>query len=90
MDRIHFAVLWASLELEFFRYPRILISDDIEDKGMHPVRSQNFQRLIVALSKEFNVAHQIIFTTSMIDPELDKTDLCIGPAHGPKNKTLNF
>ena len=53
-------------------------------------RSQNFQRLIVALSKEFEVSHQIIFTTSMIDPELDKTDLCVGPAYGPDNKTLRF
>jgi uncharacterized Zn finger protein (UPF0148 family) len=89
-NSIHFAIFWASLELPFFRYPRLFISDDIEDKGMHPTRSQNFQRLIVALSKEFDVSHQIIFTTSMIDPELDKTDLCIGPAYGPNNKTLSF
>jgi hypothetical protein len=89
-NSIHFAIFWASLELPFFRYPRLFISDDIEDKGMHPTRSQNFQRLIVALSQEFEVAHQIIFTTSMIDPELDKTDLCIGPAYGPTNKTLRF
>lgn len=89
-NSIHFALFWASLELPFIRYPRLFISDDIEDKGMHPTRSQNFQRLIVALSQEFGVAHQIIFTTSMIDPELDNTGLCVGPSYGPKNKSLSF
>ena len=89
-NSIHFAIFWASLELPFFRYPRLFISDDIEDKGMHPVRSQNFQRLIVSLSQEFKVSHQIIFTTSMIDPELDKSDHCVGPAYGPNNKTLKI
>ena len=89
-NSIHFAIFWASLELPFFRYPRLFISDDIEDKGMHPTRSQNFQRLIAALSQDFEVAHQIIFTTSMIDPELDKSALCIGPSYGPGNKTLSL
>jgi hypothetical protein len=89
-NSIHFAIFWASLELPFFRYPRLFISDDIEDKGMHPVRSQNFQRVIVGLSQEFKVSHQLIFTTSMIDPELDKTDMCIGPSYGPNNKTLKL
>lgn len=89
-NSIHFALLFASLEREFFRYPRFILCDNMEDKGMKPERSQNFQRAVVALSQASGVEHQIIFTTSMIDPSLDKPEFCIGPNYVNNLKTLDF
>jgi hypothetical protein len=87
-NSIHFAFMFASLELPFFRYPRLIICDNIEDKGMTPERSRNFQLNIVALSKASNVEHQIIFTTSMVDPSLDTPEFTIGPNYVDGLKTL--
>jgi len=87
---IHFAILLASLELPFFRYPRFLVDDNIEDKGMEAARSHNFQKLIVDFSDQATVQHQIIFTTSMIAAELDTPARCVGPFYTPEHKTLQF
>jgi AAA domain len=87
---VHFAIFFASLDLAFFRYPKFIVNDNIEDKGMEEGRSQNFQRLVVEYSQRAAVKHQIIFTTSMIAPELDGTELCVGPAYTRENKTLKF
>jgi hypothetical protein len=89
-NSIHFGILFASLDLDFFRYPRFLLCDNIEDKGMTMQRSQNFQRHVVAMSKAAKVEHQIIFTTSMIDPSLDTLEFCIGPNYTDGHKTLNI
>ena len=87
---IHFSIFFASCELEFFRYPRLIICDNMEDKGMQPDRSQNFQKLVVQVSKSLKVEHQIIFTTSMIAPDLNDTALCIGTEYSKDNKSLYF
>jgi hypothetical protein len=89
-NSIHFAILFASLDLDFFRYPRLIICDNMEDKGMKPERSQNFQRMVVKLSQDAKVQHQIIFTTSMIDPALDSSPLCVGPNYTANLKTLSL
>ncbi|OGR42032.1 MAG: hypothetical protein A2X28_03560 [Elusimicrobia bacterium GWA2_56_46] len=87
---IHFAMFFASAELDFFRYPRFILCDNIEDKGMEEVRSQNFQRCIVELSVACKSEHQIIFTTSMIDPTLDNTAYCVGKFYTQAKKTLKI
>ena len=87
-NAVHFAILFTSLELDFFRYPRFIVCDNIEDKGMVAARSQNFQRLVVKRSSEYEVAHQIIFTTSMIAPELNNVDYCIGDDYTHEKKSL--
>lgn len=89
-NSIHFGILFASLDLDFVRYPRFILSDNIEDKGMTQERSQNFQRLVVKKSREANVEHQIIFTTSMIDPTLDTEEYCVGPKYIKGLKTLKI
>lgn len=89
-NSIHLALLFSSLDLTFFRYPRLLIIDNIEDKGMEPSRSQNFQRVISEYSNKFDVEHQIIFTTSMIDSSLDIKELCVGDKYSDTNKSLKF
>jgi len=89
-NSVHFALLFSSLELDFMRYPRFILCDNIEDKGMEEVRSRNFQRLIADISNKIPVAHQIIFTTSMIDASLDTDTYCIGTAYDDTHHTLEF
>jgi len=89
-NSVHFAIFFASLDLDFFRYPRFILCDNMEDKGMEEERSRNFQRVIVDLARKFEVKHQIIFTTSMIDPSLNNTELCIGDDYNEDNKSLNI
>jgi len=72
-----------------FWHPKFILMDNIEDKGMEPERSHNFQRLIVEESNAAKFPHQIIFTTSMIDPALENSGLTVGPKYTRTNKTLS-
>jgi hypothetical protein len=72
------AFLAASTKHGFFRHPRFCIIDTIEDKGMEPQRSHNFQLQIARVSNESKVQHQIIFATAMIAPDLDDERFTIG------------
>lgn len=87
---VHFSLLFASLELDFLRYPKLVVNDNIEDKGMEEERSQNLQRVVVELSKKAKVRHQIILATSMVDPTIETAEFCIGPVYALQNKTLQF
>ena len=87
---IHYAIFFASLELLTFRYPRFILCDDMEDKGMEESRSQNFQKTIVKFSKKYSNDFQIIFTTSMIDPSLDKNPPCVGDKYSRENKSVKM
>lgn len=61
-----------------FRHPRFLMLDTIEDKGMEPERSHNFQNQILKVSNESPVEHQIIYATAMIAPDLDDEQYLVG------------
>lgn len=89
-NSFHIALLQASLELDFFRYPRFALIDNVEDKGMEPPRSHNFQSLVVAVSESANVEHQVIMTTSMLNPDLDSKAWVIGPKYTHRLRTLQF
>jgi hypothetical protein len=89
-NAILFSIFFASLDLEFFRYPRFILCDNMEDKGMEKERSQNFQNLITSISARYQTEHQIIFTTSMISNELDNTNYCVGDSYTRHNKTLKI
>lgn len=88
-NSVSFGIFFSSLIKDFFRYPRFIICDNVEDKGMEEARSKNFQRIIYRLSANSNVKHQIIMTTSMVDEELNKIEeLCVGEFYSAENKTL--
>ena len=55
----------ASLEDQSFMYPRFLMIDTTEDKGMEPERSHQFQNQILETSQNAKSRHQVIFATSM-------------------------
>ena len=72
-----------------FNLPRWMLFDNIEDKGMVEERSWNFQRLLVVMSQAATVTHQIIFTTSKIAPELDRSELVVGRRYERAARSLN-
>jgi hypothetical protein len=82
-------LLAATVDDQFY-HPRFAIFDNIEDKGMEQDRSHNFQKMIVRLSSEARLQHQIIFTTSMLDPELEMESLVVGPHYTHEKRTLAF
>ena len=84
----HLALLAASAKHEFFRVPRFLLLDGIEDGGQEIERSHHLQELVVKLSKSLPADHQIIFATSQIAPSLHDSDLVVGKASTVDDKTL--
>ena len=89
-NSFHFALLWASAIHSFFNYPRLAIFDNIEDKGMELARSHNFQLTLVNLSEKMGVDHQIIFTTSMVAPDLNNSKYTVGDYYNHNNKSLRM
>lgn len=81
--------LAAATKDEKFRHPRLCIIDTIEDKGMEPVRSHNFQNLIAKVSRASRVDHQIIFATAMIASDLDSPEFTVGQFSTRDKPTLN-
>jgi len=73
-----------------YRFPRFLLMDNIEDKGMMPIRSHNFQDIMVEMCEEIEQPYQLIYTTSMISPRLDNSSYCRGIFYKKGTHTLEF
>lgn len=73
-----------------FRHLRFCMVDTIEDKGMEPERSHNFQNQILRVSNHAEVEHQIIYATSMISPDLDDERFTIGKFSTRDDPTLRI
>ncbi len=82
------ALLLAPTEDKMFYHPRFILMDNIEDKGMEPERSHNFQKLIIELSEQTETPHQIIFTTSTPSPEIDMSLYSVGIFYTNTVRTL--
>ena len=89
-----YALFFASLQLDEMKYPRLMFTDNMEDKGIEEDRARNFQRVVVrrlkelAESKDSHPAYQLIFATSNIAQELDKPEYTIGDYYTQDNKSL--
>ena len=84
-----FALLFASLKVDSMMYPRLLFSDNMEDKGLTEDRVVNFQRTVVNLLSEApQDDFQLIFATSMIAPELDDKRYTVGDEYTVSHKSL--
>lgn len=86
----HLALLMASCRQPFFRFPRLTIIDGVEDGGMEPDRSFNFQKLVRNISESTNVVHQIILTTSHMYPELDDPRYVVGASFTHEHKSIGL
>jgi len=80
--------LTAAAMHRYFRHPRFLMMDSIEDKGMEVERAQNFQRMIVANVKKAASESQVIFGTSMIAPDLETDEYVVGRRSTRESRTL--
>lgn len=95
-----FALLFASLQVDTMMYPRLLFSDNMEDKGMEEERAKNFQRMVVRRLQELETRnlnpdtgtlepnYQLIFATSNIADELNTPAYTIGEEYSQSNKSL--
>ncbi|SEB21546.1 ATP-binding protein [Pedobacter hartonius] len=84
-----FALFLASLSIPEMRYPRFILADNMEDKGIEEKRAQNFQKILIERLKDFDpTTYQVIYTTSYITDELNKSDLVVGKFHTIGNRTL--
>ncbi len=89
-NAIRVAIFIASVLDRKVRLPRLMLMDNIEDKGMMAERSQNFQRLLVSECDLLTNDYQMIFTTSMIDPVLNKSEYVAGPFYKKGEHTLKI
>lgn len=86
-----FAIFLASLDVPFMRYPRFLLADNMEDKGIEPQRAQELQRtLIHLLSRYPQDTYQLIYTTSYITPDLNQSPYTVGPYYTVDHKSLQL
>ena len=81
--------LAAGVDPEFC-HPRFLLIDNVEDKGMEEARSHLFQDTIVKRSTDLRFPHQVIFTTSMMNPDLELDEYTIGPAYTIERRSLDL
>lgn len=81
--------LAAGFDHQFY-HPRFLLMDNMEDKGMQERRSRNAQKVLVENVTEIPIPYQVIYTTSMMNPELELDDYVVGPAYTTTRKTLDF
>ena len=89
-NSIRLAIFLHTVDDKYSRLPNFLIMDNIEDKGMVDERSHNFQRIIVSECDKLQEGYQLIFSTSMIAPDLNGTAMCVGPMYEKGMHTLNF
>jgi len=78
----------AACAKPYFRHPRFVMLDTIEDKGMEAARSHNFQSICVSVSEASVSRHQIIFGTAMIAPLLDTPAYTVGRFYTRQNPSL--
>lgn len=90
-NSICFSMFFASLKNDFMYYPRFILCDNTEDKGMQPERSHAFQRTAAKLSSRYqDIPHQIILTTSMIADDMNIPEYTIGHFFTEENMALQF
>lgn len=84
-----FAIFLASLSIEKMRFPRFILCDNMEDKGIELIRVHNFQKILIEYLKDFNFEnYQAIYTTSFIPEEYNNPKYCVGEFYTEENPSL--
>ncbi|WP_331137677.1 AAA family ATPase [Flavobacterium sp.] len=84
-----FAIFLASLSNDKMRFPRFILCDNMEDKGIELARVHNFQRILISYLKAYDPqSYQLIYTTSFIPDELNNTNYCVGDFYTEQNPSL--
>lgn len=84
-----FAFFLASLSVDGMRFPRFIIADNMEDKGIELARAQNLQKILIERATELaGDDFQLIYTTSYISEELESSSYVVGDAYTQTNPSL--
>lgn len=84
-----FSLFFASLDIDWMRYPRFIFADNMEDKGIEEGRAQKFQKTLIARLQQYDTdSYQVIYTTSYITPELDHSEYVVGDHYDSDNMSL--
>ena len=84
-----FAIFLASLTVDNMRFPRFIFADNMEDKGIEMKRAQNLQKLLIDRTSNFDASSfQMIYTTSYITDELNKSSYVVGDYYTKENPSL--
>ncbi|WP_372482893.1 AAA family ATPase [Elizabethkingia anophelis] len=84
-----YAIFLSSLSANSMRYPRFILCDNMEDKGIEWTRVHNFQKILLDYLKNFDKnTYQVIYTTSFILPELNNAKYCVGEFYTQNNPSL--
>lgn len=84
-----FAIFLASLSIEKMRYPRFILCDNMEDKGIQIERVHNFQKILIEYLNDFDSSnYQAIYTTSFIPEEYNNSNYCVGDFYSEENPSL--
>jgi hypothetical protein len=85
----HLALLTTSMELDYMRLPRFMMLDGIDDGGMEKNRSHNLQRIIVDECANYTHPFQLVFATSEVTPEIEKSNLVVSRYFEPSSRSLD-
>ena len=84
-----FSLFFASLDINWMRYPRFIFADNMEDKGIEQHRAQMFQKTLIDRLKQYDTdCYQVIYTTSYITDELDHSEYVVGEHYDMNHKSL--
>ncbi len=88
-----FAIFLASLQIDSMRFPRFILCDNMEDKGIEEKRAQNFQKIIIDEAEKYDASKfQMIYTTSFISEDLKSSPYRVGEYYtkdSPSLKNVN-
>lgn len=89
-NAIYLGVLFASLRHRAMRHLKMLMLENLEDKGMEPGRYYNLHRSIVQKSNSTISPHQIIVGTADFAPDLRDQVFLVGRKYTHETKTLRI
>ena len=84
----HLAILIASTQKEYMRFPRLLILDGIENGGMSDARSRNFQKIVKKETDKITTKFQVFIATRSLYEELNDVQYLAGQELTSTNKSL--
>lgn len=85
----HLALLTTSMSLDYIRLPRFMMLDGIDDGGMEKNRSHNLQRIIVEECSTYQHPFQLIFATSEVTSDIEKSSLVVSRYFTPDSRSLD-
>jgi hypothetical protein len=89
-NSLFLGILKTSLGDEEMRYPRLLLLDNVEDKGMVQDRIWNYQKIIADFCDAQKNDHQVIVTTSSLNEDLEMPDYTIGDSYTKEHRSLRL